>query len=826
MAVSPVRLLPGVVAALLLAASPAGAQGALAFVPNHGQWDVAARFAASGGPDGGRAVWFTDDGWTLTLADGGGHATAVRMRFLGGRPVAPRGEGERPERRHYFRGGQAVTDVPAFDRLRWDGLYPGVDLLARQAGGVLEYDLCLQPGADASALVMACDGALDLTLDGDGALRIHTALGALRQPAPVTWQELPDGSRRAVACRYRRLDAGRFAFELPAHDPALPTVIDPELQWASFLGGTGFEVAQAVALGADGTVTVAGFTSAGGFPTTPGAYDLSANGGRDVCVTRFAADGSALLWSTLLGGAKDEEARALALDAAGGAVLAGWTASSGFPVTPGALDGTFNGGAGVLASDAFVTRLSPAGNALLFSTYLGGAQDELASAVAVAADGAVTVAGKTSSPAFPVTAGAFDTSWNGGAVDVGDAFVARLSASGAPVFATFLGGSADEFVNALAVAPGGETLVAGWTSSTTFPGTPGAFDATLGGTSDGFVARLSAGGGTLLAATLLGGGNDDNATALAIDDDGAIAVAGTTLSPNFPVTPGAPQPTSAGGTWYGDGFLARLQPGGGALLLATFLGGTGDDFPTGLAPDGAGGLVVAGWSSAANYPVTADAADATLSGSADGTLAIVDRSPPALRYASYLGAGGQDKVMALAALPGGRLVLAGTSSSSAFPVTPGAFDTHFDGLEGLIADAFVCAYDLGAPPAGGPDPWTDLGHALVGSAALLPRLTATGTLAPSSPGVVSLQDAASGRPAVLVVGTHAGAVPLLGGTLVPFPFQSVLPYETDALGGLAIPYEWPAGVVPGHTLYVQAWISDAGAPQGMSASNALAATAP
>jgi hypothetical protein len=813
--------------------APAVLRSGVAFVPNRGQWDARAAFRAEAD---GQTAWFGATGWTLAVEERADHeqpgpgagrrGVALRMSFVDGAPASLRGERRRNELRHWFTGERAVTDVPAFDSLRYAGIWPGTDVAIHARDGALEYDLCLLPGADVARIVLRCEGAESLEVAEDGALLVHTALGALRQPAPRTWAVLPDGRREILECRYRLVGADSFGFELPGSGRGLPVVIDPVLQWASYLGGTSLELVHAVTANGAG-ITVAGATSVSNFPATAGAYDASWNGQQDAFVSRLSPDGGTLLYSTFLGGSKDEEARAVALDADGTIVVAGWTSSANFPTSTTAFDRTYNGGTGTLRSDAFAVRLTPSGSGLVFGSYLGGSKDDLASSVGLDAEGRVHLAGKTSSTNFPVSAGAFDGSYNGGSTDVGDAFLACFAADGATLpSSTFLGGAADEFANALRVEADGTATLAGWTSSSGFPVTPGALDTELSGTSDAFVARLPAGGGSLAFSTLLGGGQDDNALALARSEDGALHVAGTTLSADFPVTPAASQPGYAGGLYFGDAFLATLDAAGSALQSATFLGGSGDDVATGLGVDPAGALVVGGWTQSGDLPVTPGAPDSTLGGSTDGFLARLDAADGTLLHAGYLGGPSQDKAYGLALTADGGATLAGYTNSADFPVTAGSYDTHFDGFEGLIGDAFLAHYAIELGSGTAASGWLDTGYALAGSAGVLPVLEGTGDLSPLSTGIVQLLDAAPNALVLIFASEVAGYVPVKGGTLVPFPILGTVVASTDALGGLQIAYTWPAEVVSGKTLHAQAWIVDDGAPFGLSASNALSATAP
>jgi hypothetical protein len=558
------------------------------------------------------------------------------------------------------------TGVPTYGEVAYPAVYPGVDWVFHGGGGALEYDFRLAPGADAGAIRLAVEGADALEVDEGGDLLARVGDATLRQRKPVAYQEI-EGERRPVAAAFA-LDAGTVGFALGAHDPALPLVIDPvlvystylggggenaraiavdavgavyvaggtsspdfpttpgalqptnrgsdeafvaklnpagtALVYATYLGGTGLDSAAAIAVDAAGSAYVMGDTSAADFPTTPGALQPALRGDDDAFVAKLNPAGTALVYATFLGGTDQEQGRAIALDAAGAAWVAGTTLSTNFPTTPGALQRTYRGG----ITDAFVAKLNPAGSALVYATFLGGRSNDEASGVALDAAGAVYVAGITLSPDFPTTPGVLQPAPHGQ-----DAFVAKLNPTGtALVYATFLGGAADDYAYAVAVDAAGSAYVPGWTRSPDFPTTLGAPQPTRrGGRFEGFVAKLNPAGTALVYSTYLGGSGEDGVNAIALDATGAAYVTGSTSSANFPTTPGAPQPTF-GGTE--DGFVAKLSPAGTALVYSTYLGGTGSEASSAIALDPTGAAWVAGQTRSADFPTTPGALQRTLRG--------------------------------------------------------------------------------------------------------------------------------------------------------------------------------------------------------------------
>jgi len=477
------------------------------------------------------------------------------------------------------------------------------------------------------------------------------------------------------------------------------------LQAATFLGGTSFDNASALALDGQGNVVVAGGTGSTDFPTTAGAYDATHNGFSDAFVARLSSDLRTLSAATFLGGSSSDEATALALDGQGNVVVAGRTGSTDFPTTAGAYDATHND-----EYDTFVARLSSDLRTLPAATFLGGSDDDYASALALDGQGNVVVAGGTKSTDFPTTAGAYDATHNGGFYD---AFVAKLSSDLRTLSAaTFLGGTGLDSATALALDGQGNVVVAGWAKSTDFPTTAGAYDPTYNGFYDAFVAKLSSDLRTLSAATFLGGSDDDSARALALDGQGNVVVAGWTRSTDFPTTAGAYDPTYNG---FSDVFVARLSSDLGTLLAATFLGGrVGYDSARALVLDGQGNVVVAGETASSDFPTTAGAYDATHNGGFyDAFVARLSSDLGTLQAATFLGGINSDSASALALDGQGNVVVAGETRSTDFPTTTGAYDETYNGG----SDAFVArlSSDLGTLQAatflGGSD--VDIATALV-----------------------------------------------------------------------------------------------------------------
>lgn len=593
---------------------------------------------------------------------------------------------------NYFFGrdpNRWLVGIPTYARVRYEHVYRGIDLVFYGDQRQLEYDWMVAPGADPGAIRIGFHGARRLRLTPAGDLVIETAAGELVQPAPVAYQETTAGRRMIPACYFL---SGRreVAFALGSYDRSRALVIDPILRYATLLGGSDADVASGVAADAAGNAYVVGTTSSRNFPTA-NPVQPAFGGSKEVFVTKLNAAGSAVAYSTYIGGSGDDIGAGIAVDAAGNAYITGNTLSSNFATTPAALQPSFAGGAALSLGDAFVAKLDPNG-ALVYSTYLGGSGDDAGFGIAIDSSGSAYVTGITSSTSFPVTAGAFRIFLSGSS----DAFVAKLNPAGSSLsYSTFLGGADADQAAAIAVDSSGSAYVTGSTSSSPFP-TVNALQPSCAPSmtpftqpcADAFVAKLNPPGSALVYSTYLGGRGLDSGRAIAVDASGAAFVAGVTDSGNFPVTAGAFQPVFGGGP-VGDGFVARLNAAGSALLYSTFLGGNGDDVPSGIAVDGSGNAYVAGFTSSTNFPTFSplQASCATPGGAAcaDAFIARLNTTGSSLLFSTYFGGSGLDRARGVALDAFGSAYVAGESQSADFPASAGAFQTSFGGA----SDAFV-----------------------------------------------------------------------------------------------------------------------------------------
>lgn len=689
----------------VLAPSAAQSSG-VSFVENVGQFNPEVRFQARSGDltvfAAGDHLWLTwqlgESGLDPREAAAGFSAVRtvnLRLTFPGCRPdPLVKGEEPTPARLSYFVGTQATHwhgSVPVWERLRYQGLCPGVDLVLDGRRGHLRFRLIADRLRDLRALQPVLEGAEDFTNDGEAL----TLSDGTRLELPTVSAELRGGDVVQVPPGWPLAEARVDA------TPPLKSERLVGVTYAGFLGGSEEDCSFRCAMALDslGAVYVTGLTDSPDFPTTPGAYDTSVPVQEDAFIAKISADGSTLVYATLLGGGDEDWGRAITVDGAGRAIVTGHTRSSDFPTTPGAYDRTHENT--IYPDDGFVTILSADGSELFYSTYFGGSAEEIGKGIAVNSAGRVFVAGATQSSNFPTTTGAFDTTYNSPSPGGGemDAFVLQLNPAGAGaadlVYGTFIGGGYDEWVDALVIDDSGAVFVAGTTGSSTFPTTPGAWLTVQPGDRDGFVAKLNAQGSALDFSTFIGGAGEESADAVVVDASGRVVVEGYTKSESFPTTPGAYDRDLGGDR---DMYVVMLEADGSAPIFSTFVGGSDGEYSgSTLAIASDGGVIATGGSRSFNFPTTQGCPDQTLNGLEDAVIFVLDPSGTTLRYGTYLGGWHWEFGYGVAATAKGAVVV-GRTRSNDFPVTAGDFGDAFGGGTCLggqpCTDAFIAEVEF------------------------------------------------------------------------------------------------------------------------------------
>jgi hypothetical protein len=669
---------------------------ALSFEANEGQADSSADFVAHGS---GYTLLLSAGDAMLSLPQPRAPSAAVstleqppsvlRLQLkLEGADQHPQGSGEDvlPGTVNYFGGNdpsQWRTGIPTYAQVRYQEVYPGVDLVLYGRQGQLEYDFVVDPGIDPRLIRLGFVGAEQVELDAAGDVVLHVPGGQLRQAAPVIYQDGPEG-RQKVAGGYALDDVGNLGFAVGAYDPTRPLIIDPILTYSTFLGGSETDTGFGITVDPAGNAYVTGAAVSANFPTTPGAFHQTFDGrGEAMFVAKLNAAGTALVYSTFIGGTGIEfGGRAIAVDAAGDAYVTGTSSSDDFPTTTGALHRTRSG-----PNDAFVIKLNPTGTALVYSTFLGGTGAGLGIALDSASN--AYIVGNAGSD-FPTTPGAFLRTFGFGAT-----FVAKLNPTGtALVYSTFLRGSRSntdvgDFGNGIAVDAADNAYVTGAAGSADFPTTPGALQRTcrncVDGGTDAFVTKVNSTGTALVYSTFLGGSSFDHGDSITLDTDGNAYITGDTGSSDFPTTPGAVQRTFFGGDR--DAFAAKLNSTGTKLVYSTLLGGSNSqDTGQGIAVDKAGNAYITGFASGANFPTTLGAIRRSSSGTFVAKLSSTGTS---LVYSTLLAGFGSS--IAVDAV--GNAYVTGSAGAD-FLTTPGAFQPIPGGAR---RNAFVAKIAPGPP---------------------------------------------------------------------------------------------------------------------------------
>ncbi len=641
------------------------------FVENNGIADESVRYIALA-ENGG--LGFTDGGVVITPDPPEGSTTpvSIALRFAGAADAQPEGADPSDTRVSIFSGSDPSawkTGLAAYRSIVYSDLYPGINLRYGGDSGVLKSEFYLMPGADPSLIVMDYSGVDRITLAENGDLLLEAGGVELRELAPVAGQ-VRDGVPVRVEAGYVMLGENRVGFSLGPYDRESGLVIDPVLKYGIYLIGTGVadgravavdgegntyvagrttatsrqggaaqtdaivvkidaagdeaeyitilsgsadDVAQSVAVDGDGTAYLCGTTSSNDFPVN-NAIQPFLSGGSDAFAVKLDADGSTILYSTYLGGTRDDEGAGIAIDENGSAYVTGTTASEKFPVVS-VFNKTFLSG----PDDAFALKLSADGSELVYSTFIGGISSETGSGIAVDDEGNAYLTGETFSPDFP--------SMNSTRMFEGysDAFITKINVSGDIFgFSTVIGGESRDYASAIALGADGSSYITGSTHSAAFP-VVNPVKASHSGPIDAFATRIAPDGRSLIFSTYLGGSAVDQGTGIGVSGDGTAFVGGSTYSLDFPLA--NPYQSKWGGGTY-DGFVVKLRPAGNSYVYSTYIGGNGRDLVNGLAIDDEGTAYITGSTTSTNFPIVYPYPDAFDERGEGGFLAALSEEVP------------------------------------------------------------------------------------------------------------------------------------------------------------------------------------------------------
>jgi len=702
----------------------------LSFEANRGQSDAKVKFLSRGQ---GYTLFLTNDEAVLSLrrplaanADRdqlaklsaadfrptNQNSAVLHMKLVGANPAAEISGGDRQEgKSNYFIGNDPAqwrTDITNYSKVRYQNAYPGVDLVYYGNQQQLEYDFVVAPGADPRSITLDVSSAsavsgnrnsAPLSIAANGDLLVPTEGGEVRFHKPVVYQPTTAANAHEIGGNPADLTAensidGRWVlksndqvgFELASYDASRPLVIDPALAYSTYVGGTGTDGAFGVAIDQFGSAYVTGFTTSTNFPTR-NPFQKTLAGGVDTFVLKLNRTGTALAYSTYIGGSSTEYPFGIAVDSTGAAYELGNTGSANFPVTAGAYQTTCASCANY--PDVFVTKLSTAGNALAYSTFVGGSGDDRAFGITLDSSNNAYFVGWTTSNDFPTTAGAFQTANNGG---ISDAFVTELNAAGSLlVYSTYLGGSAQDVGFGIALDSANNAIVTGYSYSLDYPVTAGAFQTSTTVNGAAWVTKLNVGGTAEIYSTYLGGTDGTSAgNSIKVDAAGNAYVTGYTCASDFPTTAGVVQATFGGDCTSagGDAFVTKLNPTGTAPVFSTYIGGSGDDVGFSIGLDQSNNIYIIGRSSSTNYPTTAGAFQTAMAGGYDCIYSIINPTGTQLLYSTYVGGTAVDVAFVMAVDKLGNSYVIGRTYSTNFPVTPGVLQSALKGSTNAIVFKF------------------------------------------------------------------------------------------------------------------------------------------
>ena len=601
---------------------------------------------------------------------------------------------------NYFYGSDPAkwrSDVPNFSSIVYKDIYSGIDLEYYANGKSMKYDFLAGPGADISLIKLKYRGIENLSASESGDLRIQTSLGTVSEKSPYCYQQI-DGHLTEIPCGYIIYSDSSFGFSLgQSVNSEHSIVIDPELVYATYLGGSGNDEGYAIALDSKGHAYVTGSTRSIDFPLAH-PFDDSLGCYEDIFVTKISATGDQLIYSTFIGSADQnqglDDGHDIKVDTHGNAYVTGYCGRD-FP-TLNAYDSTYNG-----HGEAYLLKLSAEGNSLIFNTYLGGASTDFGNGLFIDSFYNVYVTGHTTSSDFP-TVNAYDASINDQNVSDGDVFISKFSAAGdSLIFSTFLGGNGYDTGLDLAADPSGNVYITGWTESTNFPVVM-YYDSSLWGGSDAFVAKLSPGGDELIYSTYLVSRDEDSGTGIAVDQSGHAYVVGVTDSTGFPLS------NAYDGSFGGelDAFLTKFALNGRSLVYSTYLGGFRREVAFDVCLDSIDCAYVTGYSGSSNFPIF-NPYDGSISGC---DVFITRFSVPGnnIMFSTFLGGSGFEEGHRIAVNDFGDIYVAGYTYSNDF-YSPDAFDTTFDGF----SDAFAARITMLVSPIADQDEVIPRGFTLI-----------------------------------------------------------------------------------------------------------------
>ncbi len=599
--------------------------------------------------------------------------TDVSLEFVGSNPVKPISESPSFTYFNYFYGSDSdkwVTNAPSYGKVVYENIYDNIDLIYSIKNGQLKYDFYVYPGGNYEDIQLRWTGPISITQIDDGLqVRIETLNSekSVIDGNPINFLGTLQGDE--IRGNFRFIDKNSYGFSIDNYDHSQTLIIDPILEFSTFIGGSGLDIGISLAIDSSDNIYITGITVIDtiNYPTTPDAFDETHNGGYyDIFVTKLAANGSTLLFSTFLGGTSEDIANAIALDNDNNVYLTGTTYSTDFPITSEVFDPSYNGG------DAFITKLASNGSSLILSSFIGSGTGH---SIAINSNNDVFITGDTPLSNFPTTADAYDKVHNG---DL-DIFVTKLAANFSTlIFSTFIGGSEFDYGRSLVIDNNENIIITGYSNSADFPTTTGSFGIIYEGGYDTIVSKLDSEGSILQSSTFVGGSADDYGCGIAIDSNNDVYITGETASTDFPTTADAYNTVNHGAE---DVFVTKLSEDLASLIFSTYIGGLEDEMGNSIVINDNNEIFVTGYTLSTNFPISVGAYDKTHNGVRDVFVLALSANGSIILFSSFIGGTSEDIAYSIKIDHTNALYITGSTVDGAtdFPSTPNAYDDTHNG---------------------------------------------------------------------------------------------------------------------------------------------------
>lgn len=643
-------------------------------------------------------VEVTKNGEILYQIEKNGRLVGLREK-IGKENIRPLGQDEQNTQINYFIGDKEKwrEGVKTFKKLDFSEILPGIrmNLIAHKKG--LEKVFFVAPFANPDRIQIKFVGLENMYIDDSGNLVIND--GIVVYEKPYAYQNI-NGRRVFIDVKYK-VNGNKYGFLVGEYDKSKPLVIDPLLS-ATYLGGSLIDAANDIAIDdTTGDVYIIGTTSSPNFPITSGTYDISYNSNQDVFIIVLNRTLTTIKKATFFGGSGIDTGKSIKIDNNSNIFIIGDTTSLNLPTTVNAFSRNYGGSN---LPDAFIAKFNKSLSNLLASTYLGGSNGDVAKSIVVDSAGNVYVAGITSSVDFPATIGSHDPTYNGNL----DVFLSKLDSSlSSLTLSTFLGGTADDGINGVAInidLTNGYIFVAGDTTSINFPVTSNAYNTIFSGGLDAFITKLGINDFLIVSSTFLGGTNDDIAKDIVLQvPDNHVFIIGSTNSLNFPTTPGVIDRTLNGNY---DTFISVLNLDLETLVASTYLGGSGNDMGKKILMLSDGDLIIGGDTTSINFPVLSNSYDTSFNGSQDIFMARTNPLLTSLKASTFYGGNGFEFINGMAISSEGYVYLSGLTSSTNLPT----YQINPDRILSGFQDGFIAKFDKSFSNLNGVITATPLSH--------------------------------------------------------------------------------------------------------------------